>query len=54
MRKISLILSLAMIGLGIYGLVLSNDSTGQGYWLGALIVGVIWFIVDIIAIRRNK
>lgn len=43
-----------MIGIGIYGLTLSGDSTDQGYWLGALIVGVIWLIIDIIAIKRHK
>lgn len=54
MKKISVILSLAMIAIGIYGLVLSGSSTDQGYWMGALIVGVIWLIVDVIAIKRNK
>lgn len=43
-----------MIGMGIYGLAIANDSTNQGYWLGALIVGVIWLIVNIIRIRHNK
>lgn len=51
MRVISLILSLGMIGVGIYGLAISAD---QGYWLGALIVGVIWLIVDIIKIKSKK
>ena len=54
MRTISVILSLGMIGMGVYGLAISGDSTNQGYWLGALIVGVIWLIVDIIKIKSKK
>lgn len=54
MRPISLVLSLIIIGIGVYGLTLVGNSTGQGYWLGALIVGIIWFFADIIAIKRHK
>ena len=51
MRIISLILSLGMIGMGVYGLALTG---GDGYWWGAFIVGIIWLIYDIIAIKRDK
>ena len=43
-----------MIGIGVYGLTLAGNSTDQGYWLGALIVGIIWFFADIIAIKKHK
>lgn len=54
MRVISLLLSLIIMGFGIYGLTLAGDSTDQGYWLGALIIGFIWFLADIIAIKKHK
>ncbi len=40
-----------MIGMGIYGLVISS---GDAYWYGAIVLGAIWLIVDIIKINRNK
>lgn len=54
MRAISLILSLVMIGTGIYGLTISGSSTDQGYWIGALIVGIIWLLADIVAIKKHQ
>lgn len=54
MKIINLILSLIMIGFGIYGLIFAGNSTDQGYWLGALIIGIIWFLVDIVAIKKHK
>lgn len=54
MRAISLILSLVMIGIGIYGLTMAGSSTDQGYWIGALVVGIIWFLADIVAIKKHK
>ncbi len=54
MRAISVILSIGMICIGIYGMAIAVDSTGTGYYLGALIVGIIWLIADIIAIKKQK
>ena len=51
MKAISIILSLGMIGVGIYGLATTE---GDAYWYGAIGLGVIWLILDIIAINRNK
>jgi len=51
MKAISVILSLGMIGIGVYGLA---NSGGDAYWYGAIGLGAIWLIVDIIAIKRNK
>lgn len=54
MRYISLVLSLVMIGYGIYFLAVASDSTGMGYGIGALIVGAIWLVADIIAIKKHN
>lgn len=53
-RKFGIVLAIAMIGMGIVGLSISGDSTESGYWLGALIVGIIWLVSDIIVIKKNK
>lgn len=52
MRKIGIILSLVMIGIGIVGLSISEGSSESGYWLGALIVGILWLVSDIIVIKK--
>lgn len=54
MRVISLIISLVIMGIGIYGLYLSGNSTDKGYWIGALVVGIIWFLADLVAIKKHK
>lgn len=51
MKIISTILSLAMIGMGIYGLAISG---GETTWWITLVVGVIWLLADIIAIKKNQ
>lgn len=51
-RKFGVILAIAMIGMGIVGLSISGDSSESGYWLGALIVGILWLVSDIIVIRK--
>lgn len=53
-RKFGIVLAIAMIGMGIVGMSISGDSTESGYWLGALIVGIIWLVSDIIVIKKNK
>lgn len=40
-----------MIGIGVYGLITSG---GDAYWYGAIALGAIWLITDIIVINRNK
>jgi len=40
-----------MILTGVIGLILSG---GDGYFLGALIVGGIWLVIDIICIKRHQ
>lgn len=52
MRKFGVIFALVMIGIGIIGMAISEGSTESGYWLGALIVGVLWLISDIIVIKK--
>lgn len=51
MKIISTILSLAMIGMGIYGLAISG---GETTWWITLVVGVIWLLADIFAIKKNQ
>lgn len=51
MDIISTLLSIAMILTGVIGLILSG---GDGYFLGALIVGGIWLVFDIICIKRHQ
>lgn len=51
MDIISTILSVAMIIIGIVGLFISG---GDGYYLGVLVVGGIWLVVDIFCIRRHQ
>ncbi len=51
MKIISTILSIAMIGMGIYGLAISGGETS---WWITLIIGVIWLIADIIAIKKSQ
>ena len=51
MDIISTLLSIAMIITGIIGLIISG---GDGYFLGALIVGGIWLGIDIVCIRRHQ
>lgn len=51
MKIISTFLSLAMIGMGIYGLAISG---GETTWWITLVVGVIWLLADIIAIKKNQ
>ena len=51
MDIISTLLSVAMIIIGIVGLIVSE---GDGYFLGALIVGAIWLGIDIIFINRHQ
>ena len=51
MKIISTILSIAMIGMGIYGLAISG---GETTWWITLVVGVIWLLADIIAIKKNN
>ena len=51
MDIISTLLSIAMIIIGIIGLIISG---GGGYFLGALIVGGIWLVIDIICIKRHE
>lgn len=53
-RKFGIVLAIAMICMGIVGMSISGDSTESGYWLGALIVGIIWLVSDIIVIKKNK
>ena len=53
-RKFGIVLAIAIIGMGIVGMSISGDSTESGYWLGALIVGIIWLVSDIIVIKKNK
>lgn len=48
---INLILSLVIMGYGVYGIILTDSQ--DGYWWGALIVGAIWFIWDIVKMKRN-
>lgn len=52
MRKFGIILAIIMIGIGIIGLAISGGSTESGYWLGALIIGVLWLVSDIIVIMK--
>lgn len=51
MDIISTILSVAMIITGIVGLIISG---GDFYFVGALIVGGIWLVVDIFCIKRHQ
>lgn len=51
MDIISTLLSIAMIIIGIVGLIISG---GDGYFLGALIIGGIWLGIDIICIKRHQ
>ena len=51
MDIISTILSVAVIFIGIIGLIISG---GDGYFLGALVVGVIWLAIDIICIKHHQ
>lgn len=51
MDIISTLLSIAMILTGVIGLILFG---GDGYFLGALIVGGIWLVIDIICIKRHQ
>lgn len=51
MDIINTILSVAVIVIGIIGLVVSQ---GDGYFWAALIVGVIWLIIDIIKIKIHQ
>lgn len=50
MNIINTILSVAIIVIGIIGLVVSQ---GDEYFLAALIFGVIWLIIDIIRIKSH-
>jgi hypothetical protein len=49
-RIISIICSLVMLGLGVYGLAMFGDP----YWIGALVVGGIWLFADIVRIKRDN
>ena len=51
MDIISTLLSVAVIITGIVGLIISG---GDGYFLGALIIGAIWLGIDVICIKRHQ